>query len=220
MEFEAAVNERYSCRRYQARSVPTDTIRRILDVTQRTPSWCNTQPWHVLVVSGDAMEKFRGAMHAHAASGAKTHPDFAFPLRYDGVYRDRRKVCGVQLYQALGIGREDKTAAAEQSLENFRFFGAPHVALITSEEDLGVYGAVDCGLYVSNFMLAAQSLGVATIAQAALASYPDFIRNYFGLPPTRKFICGISFGYADPDHPINGYRTGRSSLEESTTFIT
>jgi nitroreductase len=200
--------------------VPTDTIRRILDVTQRTPSWCNTQPWHVLVVSGDAMEKFRGAMHAHAASGAKAHPDFAFPLCYEGVYRDRRKVCGVQLYQALGIGREDKTAAAEQSLENFRFFGAPHVALITSEEDLGVYGAVDCGLYVSNFMLAAQSLGVATIAQAALASYPDFIRNHFGLPPTRKFICGISFGYADQDHRINGYRTARAALEESTTFVT
>lgn len=220
MELETAINERYSCRRYQPRSVPTETIRRILDVTQRTPSWCNTQPWHVVVVSGEAMEKFRGAMHAHAASGAKANPDFAFPLRYEGVYRDRRKVCGVQLYQSLNIGRDDKAAAAEQSLENFRFFGAPHVALITSEEDLGVYGAVDCGLYVSNFMLAAQSLGVATIAQAALASYPDFIRNYFGLPPTRKFICGISFGYADPGHPINGYRTARSTLEEATTFIT
>ena len=219
MEFETAVHERYSCRRYQKRSVPVETIRRILDITQRTPSWCNTQPWHVVVVSGEAMEKFRSAMHAHAASGAKPNPDFAFPLRYEGIYRERRKVCGVQLYQSLGIGREDKTAAAEQSLENFRFFGAPHVALITSEEDLGVYGAVDCGLYVSNFMLAAQSQGVATIAQAALASHPDFIRNYFGLPSTRKFICGISFGYADPDHPINGYRTSRSTLEESTTFL-
>lgn len=219
MDFEAAVRERYSCRRYETRSVPTDTIRRILDVTQRTPSWCNTQPWHVLVVSGDAMEKFRAAMYAHAASGAKPNPDFAFPLHYEGVYRDRRKVCGVQLYQSLGIGREDKTAAAEQSLENFRFFGAPHVALITSEEDLGVYGAVDCGLYVSNFMLAAQSLGVSTIAQAALASYPDFIRNHFGLPSTRKFICGISFGFGEPEHRINGYRTARAALEESTTFI-
>ncbi|MEO8006321.1 MAG: nitroreductase family protein, partial [Betaproteobacteria bacterium] len=52
MEFDVAVRERYSCRRYQARSVPIETIRRILDVTQQTPSWCNTQPWHVVVVSG------------------------------------------------------------------------------------------------------------------------------------------------------------------------
>ena len=95
----------------------------------------------------------------------------------------------------------------------------PHVALITTEEDLGVYGAVDCGLYVSNFMLAAQNLGVASIAQAALASYPDFIRDYFGMPPQRKFVCGISFGYADPAHPINIYRTARASEADSTTWI-
>jgi len=128
-------------------------------------------------------------------------------------------VCGVQLYQALGIGREDKAAAARQSLENFRFFGAPHVALVTTEEDLGVYGAVDCGLYVSNFMLAAQNLGVASIAQAALASYPDFIRDHFGLPPNRKLVCGISFGYADSTHPINTYRTARATGVDSAMWF-
>lgn len=219
MEFEQVVRERYSCRRYRPEPVEMTTIGRILQVARQTPSWCNTQPWHVLVVSGEAMEKFRVGLYEHAAGNAMPHPDFAFPLRYEGIYRERRKVCGVQLYQSLGIRREDRTAAAEQSLENFRFFGAPHVALITTEEDLGVYGAVDCGLYVSNFMLAAHDLGVASIAQAALASYPDFIRGHFGLPPHRKFICGISFGYADSTHPINAYRTARAGEAESTTWI-
>ena len=219
MEFERVIKERYSCRRYQQRPVAKETISRILEIAQQTPSWCNCQPWQVLVVSGEAIERFRVSLHAHAAQGAPTKPDFPFPLRYEGIYRERRKVCGVQLYQALGIGREDKVVAAQQSLENFRFFGAPHVALITTEEELGIYGAVDCGLYVSNFMLAAQNLGVASIAQAALASYPDFIRAHFGVPPKRKFVCGISFGYADAAHPINGYRTERSGLAEAVTFI-
>ncbi|MBI3526366.1 MAG: nitroreductase [Betaproteobacteria bacterium] len=219
MDLEQIVRERYSCRRYSTEPVATQTIRRILEIAQRTPSWCNCQPWRVLLVSGEAIERFRNKLYAHAAQGNPTKPDFPFPLRYEGVYRERRKVCGVQLYQALGIGREDKASAAQQSLENFRFFGAPHVALITTEEDLGVYGAVDCGLYVSNFMLAAHNLGVASIAQAALASYPDFIRDHFGLPPNRKFVCGISFGYADPKHPINTYRTARVSETESTTWI-
>ena len=58
---------------------------------------------------------------------------------------------------------------AKQALENFNFFGAPHVAIITTDEALGVYGAVDCGGYVTSFMLAAQALGVATVPQAALA---------------------------------------------------
>ena len=219
MEFEQLIRDRYSCRSYRPEPVDAQTIRRILDVSRQTPSWCNTQPWHVLIVSGEAMERFRVQLHEYAARGATPNPDFAFPLRYEGIYRERRKVCGVQLYQSLRIAREDRAAAAEQSLENFRFFGAPHVALITSEEDLGVYGAVDCGLYVSNFMLAAQNLGVASIAQAALASYPEFIRGHFGLPPNRKLICGISFGYADRAHPINAYRTGRASAAESTTWV-
>jgi nitroreductase len=219
MDFEQVVKQRYSCRRYSPEPVGRETIRRILEMAQQTPSWCNCQPWHVLVISGEAIERFRTQLHAHAAQGSVTKPDFPFPFRYEGIYRERRKVCGVQLYQALGIGREDKASAAHQSLENFRFFGAPHVALITTEEDLGVYGAVDCGLYVANFMLAAQNIGVASIAQAALASYPDFIRGHFGLPPTRKFVCGISFGHADPAHPINTYRTARASEAESTTWI-
>ena len=219
MDFEQIVSERYSCRRYLPKPVATQTIHRILAVAQQTPSWCNCQPWQVLLVSGEAIERFRKELYAHAAQASSIKPDFPFPLRYEGIYRERRKVCGVQLYQALGIGRENKASAAQQSLENFRFFGAPHVALITTEDELGVYGAVDCGLYVSNFMLAAQNLGVASIAQAALASYPDFIRNYFGLLPNRKFVCGISFGYADAVQPINGYRTERSPVGEAVTFV-
>ena len=219
MEFERVVRERYSCRQYQKTPVARESIRRILELAQQTPSWCNCQPWQVLLVTGEALERFRLALHAHAAQGLPARPDFPFPMRYEGLYRERRKLCGVQLYQALGIGREDKSAAAQQSLENFRFFGAPHVALITTEQDLGVYGAVDCGLYVANFMLAAHNFGVASIAQAALASYPDFIRGHFGLPVHRKLVCGISFGYAEPVHPINSYRTVRATEQEATIWV-
>jgi hypothetical protein len=55
--------------------------------------------------------------------------------------------------------RGDREAYAKQGLENYRLFGAPHVAIVTSDEALGTYGAVDCGAYVNNFLLAAQSLG-------------------------------------------------------------
>ena len=121
--------------------------------------------------------------------------------------------------EALGIGRENRDGAERQRLENFRFFDAPHVALITTEEDLGIYGAVDCGLYVANFMLAAKNVGVDSIAQAALASYPDLIRSRFGLAATRKLVCGISFGFADAGHRIHDYRTQRASAAEVATWI-
>ncbi len=211
---EEAIHARYSCRRFLPTPVPKQTIEAILEMAQRTPSWCNCQPWQIVLVSGREIKRLRERLYAHASARHPARPDFAYPLRYEGIYRDRRKVCGVQLYQSLGIGKEDKAAAAEQALENFRFFGAPHLALITTAEDLGVYGALDCGLYVATFMLAARSHGVDTIAQAALASYPDLLREHFGLAADRKFVCGISFGYGDAQHRIHGYRTERAELSD------
>jgi len=214
MSVEQALQQRFSCRRFLPKPVPRETIESLLRTAQLTPSWCNTQPWEIVLLSGEATDRLREDLYAHASSGARANPDFDFPPQYAGVYRDRRKVCGVQLYQSLGIGKDDRAAAGEQALENFRFFEAPHVMLITTPESLGVYGAIDCGLYVAAFMLAARERGIDAIAQAAVASYPDFLRTYFQLPPERKFVCGIAFGYADNAHPINSYRTERAQLED------
>ena len=73
---------------------------------------------------------------------------------------------------------------AKQALENFNFFGAPHVAIIHTDEALGVYGAIDCGGYVRNFMLAAQAMGVGTIPQAALALHSGLMRQPFQVSAT------------------------------------
>lgn len=219
MELHTVLRGRFSARRFLSRTVSEVTLGRILALAQCAPSWCNTQPWHLVVTRGEGTQRFREALYAHARSAVAARPDFAFPAAYEGVYRERRKVCGVQLYQSLGIGKEDRTAAAEQSLENFRFFGAPHVAILTTDAQLGVYGVLDCGVYLQSFMLAARDQGVDTIAQAALASYSPFVRDYFAIGPSRKIVCGIAFGYADQDHPINAYRTARAEPHEAVTFI-
>jgi hypothetical protein len=62
-------------------------------------------------------------------------------------------------------------------------------------------------------------LGVDSIAQAALASYPQFLRKFLGLPDDRKVVCGVSFGYADAGHPIHSYRTERAALSEIVRFV-
>ena len=216
---EELLNERYSVRAFLPQEVPRETIEHILSVSQRTASWCNSQPWQVLIASGEAKETFRKAIYAEAASGARDDHDFTPPREYLGVYLERRRESGFQLYNTLGIARGDKMAYAKQALENYNFFGAPHVAIIHTDEALGVYGAIDCGGYVSNFMLAAQAVGLGAIAQAALAHQSGLIRRHFGLGDDRRVVCGISFGYPDRDHRINSYRTSRASVTEAATFV-
>lgn len=211
------LDERFTCRAFLPDEVPAATLSSLLELAQRTPSWCNTQPWHVEVTSGAATVALRSALLAHVLSQPQS-PDFPFPAGYPGVYGDRRRECGFQLYDSIGIERSDKDARFVQMLRNFEFFDAPHVALITTEADLGTYGAVDCGLWVQTFLLGAQALGLAAAPQAALASYGSFFRSHFDLPETRQVVCGISFGYADPSAPVNAFRTSRAGLADAVTF--
>jgi nitroreductase len=211
-------DQRFSCRAFRAEPVPRAVIEQMLGLAQRGASWCNAQPWQVSITSGAATERFRQAMMAPPAPHDAA-PDFDWPTAYRGVYQERRRECGYALYDAVGIARGDRAASARQAEENFRLFGAPHVAIITSDAALSTYGAVDCGGYVANFMQAATSLGVATIAQAALASRPQRVREALGLPPDRLVVCGISFGYADETHPANRFRTRRADLAEVVRFV-
>jgi nitroreductase len=216
---EDLLGERYSCRAYRPDPVPRPIIGRMLTAAQRTASWCNSQPWQVVIASGAAKERFRAAIYAAASSGAPDDGDFSFPREYRGVYLERRRESGFQLYNTLGIARGDRAAYARQALENFNFFGAPHVAIIHSDEALGIYGAIDCGAYVGNFLLAAQALGLGAIPQAALAHQSGLIRRHFGLGDDRRVVCGISFGFPDRDHKINSYRTSRAGISDTATFV-
>lgn len=215
---ERLLAARHSCRGFLAEPVADSVIERILAMAQRSPSWCNAQPWQVIVTKGAGTERFRAAIYAHVTKEPSA-PDIAFPREYRGTYLARRRGCGFALYDAVGVKRGDRAASAVQMLENYKFFGAPHVAIITTDEALGTYGAIDCGAYVSNFLLAAQSLGVASIPQAALASHSKFVRDHFAIGRDRQVVCGISFGYEDPSHVANGFRTERARLDEAVRWV-
>jgi nitroreductase len=210
---------RFSCRAFLPQPVPPSIVERILAAAQKTASWCNSQPWRLEIASGAARQKFRDVMYAAASRGTPNSGDFQFPREYRGIYLERRRASGFQLYNSLGLPRGDKAAYARQALENFNFFGAPHVAIVHTDEALGVYGAIDCGGYVTNFMLAAQALGVATIPQAALAFHSDVVRAHFGLSDDRRVVCGISFGYPDRAHKANSYRTTRAAVGDAVRFF-
>jgi len=204
---------RFSCRAFRPNPVPRDTVARVVATAQKVPSWCNAQPWQLIVTAGAETERFRNALYA-AASGTAPAPDMPWPEGYPGVYGDRRRACGFQLYDALGIQKGDRTASGRQMMENYRLFGAPHVAIVTSPAALGPYGAMDTGGFVTAFCLAAQSLGVATIPQAAIAAQAPFVRAHFDIADDRQILCAISFGFADTDHPANGFRTDRAAVDD------
>lgn len=204
---------RHSCRAFRPDPVARSVIEQILRTAQRVPSWCNAQPWKVTITSGAETDRLRTALTEAAMVGGHS-PDLPFPDGYSGEYQARRRECGWALYEAVGVEKGDRAGSARQMMENFTLFGAPHCAILSTPKELGPYGAMDCGGFVSAFTIAAQAAGVASIAQAAVASFAPMLHEMLEIPEDRLILCALSFGYADPDHPANGFRTSRAPLEE------
>ena len=78
---------------------------------------------------------------------------------------------------------------------------------------------MDCGIFVQSIMLMATSLGLATCPQAALAEYPDIVREQLGYSKDNLLLCGIALGYEDVSAAINNYRTTRENLDYFTKFF-
>ncbi|MDE3177661.1 MAG: nitroreductase [Pseudomonadota bacterium] len=210
---------RFSCRAFLPDAVPEATIRRIVEASRWAASWSNVQPWEMLITRPETTRKLADRLVGLARARVDAAPDAPFPPAFEGVHLRRRREVGFGLYNALGIARDDRAAREAHFLENFRFFGAPHVALVTMPAGMGVYGALDAGNFLSCFMLAAHAEGVATIAQAALAQYAGAIREMFQIAADRAFLCGVSFGYADMAHPANGFRAARAAADEIFRFV-
>ena len=215
---ERLLTERHSCRAFLPDEVERGTLESIFTMAQRAASWCNSQPWQVTVLSGAATRRVRDAM-LNPQEGQLRESDIPFPAEYKGVYLERRRECGFQLYNAVGVPRGDIEGYKRQTSENFRFFGAPHAAIITTEPSLGTYGAVDVGGYVQILLLAMQAHHIGAIAQAALANFSPLLKRLLNIPSDRHVVCGLSFGYEDTSHPANSFRTRRAPLRDAITWI-
>lgn len=214
---DALMRTRRSCRAFLPGPLPRPLIAAVLATAQRAASWSNTQPWWLHVVSGAPLEAIRGDLFAR--SEAPPAPELDWPREIRGAHRERRRECGWGLYAALGIGKGDRAASARQVRENFRFFGAPHVVLVTCDAALGTHGVMDCGAWVFAFLLAAAAAGVDAVAQGAVAAHPDVWRRRLDIAADHRIVCAVAFGRADPAHPANAFRAGRAPLDEVVTFV-
>lgn len=208
------LQDRYSCRAFRPDAVPDADLVRIVRTARHVPSWCNAQPWQVEITRGAGTERLRTALTEAASTGTPPAPDLDWPKKYTGAYAERRRTCGFQLYDAVGIEKSDRAGRAAQMLRNYTFFDAPHVAIVHSPVELGPYGAMDTGGFVTAFTLAATALGVASIPQAAIAAYAPLLKEQLGLPDDRLILCAISLGYADAEAPANTFRTHRAEVDD------
>jgi len=213
-----AIRSRRSVRAYLDKPVPREVLEEVFRLAQHAPSNCNIQPWKVFVASGAVRDRIRDCLVENVRSGVEMNPDYDYPGKFEGEYRTRQVECAVAMYSTMGIERDDHAGRARASLRNFELFDAPHVAFIGMHKAFGATVAIDVGMYVQTLMLAMQSRGIASCAQGSMRYYPDIVREEFPGNDDVRILCGVSFGYEDPDAPVNRTRTTRDPLDAAVTF--
>ncbi|HBL86551.1 MAG TPA: oxidoreductase [Alcanivorax sp.] len=214
-----ALRSRRSVRGFLDKPVPEETLKAIFELAQLAPSNCNIQPWKVFVASGEVRDELRRRMVEKVTAGVPMEPDFEPNAgKFSGVYRQRQVDCAVELYNNMGIARDDKPGRMRAQLRNFELFDAPHVVFIGMEREFGPTVALDVGMYIQSLMLAMTAYGVGSCAQGSMRYFPNDLREIFGEPASTAILVGISFGYEDPDVAANRTRVGRAPLADSVAF--
>lgn len=214
---ETLIRTRRATRAFRADEVPQDTMRSVFALAGSAPSNSNTQPWHVEVVSGATRDRLAEALVAAHEAGAQS---VDFPYReglFQGALATRRAEFGAQLYETLGIARDDTDLLDGYNAKSLRFYGAPHVAMLFAPPNTEARIAADIGMYAQTLLLAMTAHGIASCPQALLTFYADTVRSELGVSD-RKLLLGISFGYSDESAVVNSFRVPRADVSETTRF--
>lgn len=215
------INSRRSVRSFLPKEVPESLIRELLDCSARAPSGGNLQPWKVYVVAGEERERISAeALKAFAALGKEPQkPEYnIYPPDIKPEYDARRRKVGYDMYQLLGIDKDDSRGKLAQSARNFEFFGAPVGMFFTVDRQMDKCQWADVGMYMQNLMLLARERGLDTCSQEIWAILPRTVGECLDLPEHEMLFCGMALGYADVEHPTAALRTEREELSEYASF--
>lgn len=212
MELIEGIETRRSIRAFKPEPIPNDLIERILTVAGKTPSYSNTQPWEVVVATGDKKDELRRILCGLVKSDAPPNPDLPTPQSWPPEIEKRSREHNARRFKAVGIERENTEQRLEMRLRNFEFYGAPCVLFLFIDNTLTSWSIFDMGLFAQNIILAAHSLGISSCLQAVVTNYPDAIRECLNVPKTKKLVIGISLGYPDLEAKLNAYFSTRIEM--------
>jgi nitroreductase len=214
-----AVRSRRSIRAFLDRPVPHDVLRAALAEAAWAPSGGNLQPWRLHVVSGAALTRLREVVRERLAVGGVDATDYAvYPANLFEPHRTHRHRVGEAMYEALGIGREDRNARLHRFAANYDFFGAPIGLFCYIDRRMGPPQWSDLGMYLQTLMLLLQERGIDSCAQESWSAYAPTVSRFVGADPAFMLFCGLAIGYADPDAPVNAFERDRASLDEFARF--
>jgi nitroreductase len=220
MDYETLVSERRSIRGYKTDPVPKEVIREIIDVAKGAPSSMNTQPWHLHVVTGEPLERIREGNTELMLAGNPPQREIELNEGYQGKHRQRQIDIAVQLFEAMGIERDNKEKRLDWVMRGFRQFDAPVSIVVTYDKSLepATIAHFDLGAVTYGLVLAAWERGLGTVINGQGIMQSSVVRKHANIPDDEVIMTCIAMGYPNEDFAANDVKSVREEADNFVTF--
>jgi nitroreductase len=214
MDTIECIKTRMSIRKFKPDAVPMEILMKVIDAAKWSPSYKNSQPWELIIISGEKKEALSKLLVDLLEKGAESSSDLPEPrvwppaieARISSLIKKRSEITGKDL-NSPEVRKKSKAA-------NFRFYGAPYGIFLFQDSSLTEWSIFDIGLFAQSLMLAAHAHGLGTVPQAFLTDYAKQVKEFLRIPESKRLVLGISIGYPDLESPVNSSRTDRISTDE------
>ncbi len=214
MDAIECIRSRKSIRAFKPETVAQDVLKEVISAAQRSPSYKNSQPWGVAVVSGQRKEALTKALLETLEGGSAPAPDIPEPLAWPPEVGARINASMAARGEHLGVDINDPANLVKAKRANFGFYGAPHVIYLYQDSELPLWSLFDMGLFAQSLMLAAHARGLGTVPQAFAIDYSAVIKKFLGLPDGKRLVLGISIGYPDAESHMNKFDSKRETTDD------
>jgi len=219
MDAIECIKGRMSIRKFKPDPVPEEVLLSIIDIARWSPSYKNSQPWELVIVSGTKREELSRMLIKLLENGKAPQPDLPEPQSWTEEIDLRIKEHLRRRGEVLGIDLTDPASLKNAKIANFRFYGAPHVIFLFQESTLTPWSILDMGMFAQSIMLAACAYGIGTVPQAFLTDYATEVKRFLAIPDSKRLILGISIGYPDLEDRANSYRSSRVETSKILRWI-
>jgi nitroreductase len=221
MELDQAMQGRRSIRGFTKDPVSRELLENIIVLANRAPSSMNTQPWHFHVLTGAPLEEVRKGNSTRMLEGVPPVREISAHAAYAGVHRERQIEIAVQLFEAMGIERDDKARRQDWVMRGFRQFDAPVSVVVCLDKSLvdDTIGHFDVGAATYGLVLAAWSKGLGAVINGQGIMQSPVVREHAQIPEDQVIMTCVALGWPDEDFDANSVVSRRRPTENAARFV-
>ena len=221
MTLGKVMRERRSIRGFKDEPVSKILLEDIIALANRAPSSMNTQPWHLHVLTGKPLEAVRKGNTDRMLAGMTPVREIEDYAAYEGEHRKRQIEIAVQLFEAMGIRREDAERRQDWVMRGFRQFDAPVSIVVCFDRSLikNTIAHFDTGAMTYGLVLAAWSKGLGAVINGQGIMQSPVVRQAAMIPDDQVILTCVALGWPDEDFVANSVISHRRPLENVTCFL-